>query len=362
ALNDRVIFNNCWMRSYQDTYLTAYGSTTYRHYVKDCRIEGAVDFIYGSGDVYFDKCLIYCSRPSGGYIVAPGNLAGTKWGYVFQNCTIDGPSSSYVTYLGRPWANSPMASFFNTTCKIGIYPAGWWYKMGAIPAIFADYSTMDANGNPMDLTQRIANYEYDVKDANGNVINTVKGTAKSSFTDAEAAQYTYENVIAGSDGWDPRAIIEPTSAPSNAIVTSAGAISWNATDYAICYVVKKNNKVIGFTKNTSFTDAAYAEGATCTVTAVAESGALSPESIAVFSGIPTQTISANASLVKACFENNNLIVSELEPGSTVSVYSFVGTLLAKQITISNILTFSSMPSCIVKINSRSVNCCIKVLK
>ncbi|WP_243349323.1 pectinesterase family protein [Parabacteroides sp. FAFU027] len=362
ALNDRVIFNNCWMRSYQDTYLTAYGSTSYRHYVKDCRIEGAVDFIYGSGDVYFDKCLIYCTRPSGGYIVAPGNLAGTKWGYVFQNCTVDGPNASYTTYLGRPWANSPMASFFNTTLKIGVYPAGWWYKMGAIPAIFADYNTMDANGNPVDMSQRISNYEYDVKDANGNVINTVKGTAKSSFTDAEAAQYTYENVMSGSDGWDPRAIIEPTNAPSNVIVTSGGAISWNATDYAICYVVKKNNKVIGFTKNASFTDAAYTSGATYKVTAVAESGALSSESIAVFSGVPTQIISANTSPVNAYFENNNLVVTGLEPGSTVSVYSFVGTLLAKQTATSNLSTFNSMPSCIVKVSSKSINCSIKVMK
>ena len=68
-----------------------------------------------------------------------------------------------TTYLGRAWQNSPKTVFLNTTLKTGVYATGWYYKMGAIPAVFADYNTMYANGSGVDLSQRISNYEYDIK-------------------------------------------------------------------------------------------------------------------------------------------------------------------------------------------------------
>ena len=353
--NDRVVLNNCWLRSYQDTYLTTYGNVAYRHYLKNCRIEGAVDFIYGGGDVFFDKCLIYCTRSAGGYIVAPSHLTGTKWGYVFSDCTIDGPSASYTTYLGRPWTNSPMASFFNTTCKIGIYPAGWWHAMGAIPAIFADYNSMDGNGSPLDLSQRISLYDYV---SNGT---TITGTAKKSFTDAEAATYTYENVTSGTDGWDPRTVTEPTNAPANVTITSGGNLTWVATQYAICYVVIRNNKVIGFTTGTSYTDASYTAGASYKLVAVAESGALSPSTVAL-NGVSTEVNSHNMNNAYAYTTDRTLVVKNVTLGSQVSMYGIKGDLLARKLATSSVVTFECVSPCVLKIangNSRSV---IKVVK
>ncbi|MDD4969513.1 MAG: pectinesterase family protein [Paludibacter sp.] len=353
--NDRVILNNCWLRSYQDTYLTTYGNVAYRHYLKNCRIEGAVDFIYGGGDVFFDKCLIYCTRSAGGYIVAPSHQTGTKWGYVFSNCTIDGPNASYTTYLGRPWANSPMASFFNTTCKIGIYSTGWWHSMGAIPAIFADYNSVDATGSPLDMSQRISTYDYV---SNGN---TITGTAKSSFTDTEAATYSYENVTTGTDGWDPRIVTEPTNAPANVTLGSGGSLNWDATQYAICYVVIKNNKVIGFTAGTNYTDASYIAGATYKLVAVSESGALSPATAAV-SGLGTGANQTIKNSVYAYFTDKNLVVKNLIIGSTVSVYNFNGMLLFKQIAKSNILAIPVNAACVLRITSDNESVSLKVIK
>jgi pectin methylesterase-like acyl-CoA thioesterase len=360
TLNDRVILNNCWLRSYQDTYLTAYNSASARHYVKNCRIEGAVDFIYGSGNVFFDQCLIYCTRPSGGYIVAPGHISGTPWGYVFDHCTIDGTSASYTTYLGRPWVNSPMASFFNTTFKIGIYPEGWWYKMGAIPTIFADYKSVDASGNLVDLSQRISQYQYDVKDANGVVISTVTGTAKNSFTDAEAANYSYDNVTSGSDGWDPKAQIIPTSAPANLKKVSDG-LTWDATPYAICYVVEKNGKVIGFPTTNAYTDAAYSSTATYKVTAVSEFGALSVSAIAS-NGTTTQDIVPGLNKVYAYTVDRTLVVKNVTPGAQVSVYGITGILLAKKTATATSVAFDFVSSCIVKVVTGNNNSVIKVIK
>jgi pectin methylesterase-like acyl-CoA thioesterase len=353
--NDRVILNNCWLRSYQDTYLTTYGNVAYRHYVKNCRIEGAVDFIYGGGDVFFDQCLIYCTRSAGGYIVAPSHQTGTKWGYVFSNCTIDGPNASYTTYLGRPWANSPMASFFNTTFKIGVYPTGWWHSMGAIPAIFADYNSVDATGSPLDMSQRISTYDYV---SNGS---TITGTAKKSFTDTEAATYSYENVTSGTDGWDPRTVTEPTNAPANVTLASGGALSWDATQYAICYVVIRNNKVIGFTTGTSYTDASYAAGVSYKLVAVSESGALSAATTAV-GGLSTGANQTAKNGVYTYFIDKNLMVNNLTIGSTISVYNFNGMLLYKQIAKSSSVAVPVNTACVVRINSDTESLSLKVIK
>jgi hypothetical protein len=354
TLNDRIVLNNCWLRSYQDTYLSSYGRVADRHYIKNCRIEGAVDFIYGGGDVFFDKCTIYCTRSAGGYIVAPSHLPGTAWGYVFNSCIIDGTSSSYTTYLGRPWANSPKASFFNTTAKINIYPVGWFDHMGAIPAIFADYNTMDATGNLTDMSARISKYWY----ISGT--DTIRGTAKNSFSSAEASTYTLKNVLTGSDGWDPVSIVETTKNPAN-VINTKGTITWDATSYAICYIILRNNKVIGFTTSPIFTDNAYSASATYSVIAAAESGALSSATIATKAG-NTDVNASSTQKLNAYFNSNKLIVDNLEFGSTVSVYSFTGMLLVKQIAICNTLSLQINSSCIVKVDNNNKVTALKVIK
>lgn len=353
--NDRTILNNCWLRSYQDTYLTTYGNVSYRHYLKNCRIEGAVDYIYGGGDVFFDHCTLYCNRSSGGYIVAPSHQTGTAWGYVFSNCTIDGPNASYITYLGRPWTNSPKASFLNTSCKIGIYPAGWLEHMGAIPAIFADYNSVDANGYPLDLTSRIDQYWI------GDTNNKTWGTAKKSFTDTEAAQYNYENVTVGSDAWDPRAIIEPTDVPASVIVSSNGTVSWDATSYAICYIVLKNNKVVGFTTANSYSDVSFNAQAVYKVIAVAESGALSSAATAVASVI-TSSIDPMKQKTYVSVAKNQITVHQLEVGAKVSVYSLTGKLLFHGVAGSNTLVLPYDGICVVKVQSDRETVTLKAIQ
>lgn len=356
--NDRVILNNCWLRSFQDTYLTAYGNVAYRHYIKNCRIEGAVDFIYGGGDVYFDKCTIFCKRSTGGYIVAPSHQTGTKWGYVFSNCTIDGTDASYITYLGRPWSNRPMTSFFNTICKINIYPAGWYYKMGAIPAIFADYNSVDANGFALDLTQRISTYQID--SLKNGVTSTYTYTGiKNSFTDTEAATYTYENVVSGTDNWDPRTIIEPTVAPAN-VTRVTGGLTWDASPYAICYIVEKNGKVVDFVTTNSYSNAGYSSTATYKITAVSESGALSTAAV-----VSTSTKIDNAektNLITYFNSNRELTVDNIEKGAQVSVYNFNGLLLAKKQATATKITLPVATPCIVKVVSNNTTTTLKVFR
>lgn len=286
--SDRFTANNVWLRSFQDTYLTAYGGSAFRHYWRNSKIEGAVDFIYGGGDVFFDKCTITCVRKNGGYIVAPSHNAATLWGYVFSHCTIDEAHASGVTtYFGRPWHQAPKTVFLYTTLKANVYPTGWYYKMNAIPAVFADYGTMDANGNMVDTSYRIEDYEYNKTDSSGNMI-TVKGKAKKSLTDAEAATYTYENVaIRNGSNWDPRMMTEAPEKPGKVLIKGS-TISWNDVPYSRLYIIFRDGKVLDFTTNGTYTDSSAVSGNAYTyaVQAVSEYGALSAMTNAVDDTLP----------------------------------------------------------------------------
>ncbi|MDD4969511.1 MAG: pectinesterase family protein [Paludibacter sp.] len=351
--NDRLIFKNCWMRSYQDTYMTGSGMA-YRGYLTNCKIEGAVDFIYGQGDFFFDRCTIYCTRPAGGYIVAPNHPVGTKWGYVFSNSTLDG-NAGVVTYLGRPWHAAPKTSFFNTTCKIGIYPVGWWYTMGGIPAVFADYNTMDMNGNPIDLSQRITEYQYTVTNTDGST-SIVKGTAKNSFTDAEAATYTYENVTAGTDSWDPKIKTEVTDAP---LVSLAGSsVSWNAVDYAICYVVISNGKIV---KTTTATSYQATSNGSVKVLAVSEYGALSVESNSV-QVTSTAVNNTNASKLKLAQVDNSVEISNIPKNSIVKAFNFSGMMIFNKLNVSDNIHIQVNQNMMIQIKTQHGVEVFKVLK
>ena len=72
---DRVVLDRCDFKSFQDT-LRLDG----RVYVRECRIEGDVDFIWGGGTIYFDRCDILALHD--GYLVQSRNGA-EKFGYVF---------------------------------------------------------------------------------------------------------------------------------------------------------------------------------------------------------------------------------------------------------------------------------------
>jgi pectin methylesterase-like acyl-CoA thioesterase len=320
TLNDKIAMKNCNLRSYQDTYLSSYNNVADRHYLQNCRIEGAVDFIYGGGDVFFDNCNIVCTRKDGGYIVAPSHKTGTAWGYVFSNCTIDEAHATGVTtYFGRPWQNAPKTVFLNTKLKASVYPVGWYYSMGAIPAVFADYGTMDANGNPVDLSQRISEYVYYTDNDGDGVKDTITGTAKNKLTDAEAATYTYENVILRSgDTWDPRMIAEAPDKPSNVFVNSF-TITWDSVKYSRLYIILRNDTVIGFSTDLQYNDTSAVTGHSYVykVQSVSEYGALSEMTTATETSQKfAQTISISSVGSKVYGDAPFAIVATVAPNSS----------------------------------------------
>ena len=311
ALNttgDRTVFKNVAMLSYQDTWITP-STSNYRVYAKDCFIEGAVDFIYNSGNIYIDNTTLYINRKSGGYIVAPSHAADVKWGYVFMNCTITAPGNPAETdvWLGRPWHNQPKTVFINTTAEVTIPAAGWYEKMGGLPALWAEYNTMDGDGNPLDLSQRRSSYWKEVDGEQVWVHNV-----KNVLTAEEAAQYTVKNVLSGSDNWQPSIITESCAAPQAKI--EGNKIVWDAVPYAICYVVYKNDEVAGFTTECEF---AYESGAEYKVFAANEQGGLSKASVpGVTDGISSLP-TADGQLPTAIYTLDGKRVQQLQQGINI---------------------------------------------
>ncbi len=245
---DRLAFYNCKFRSFQDTWETSTHLEDDRTYVKNCHIEGAVDYFYGGGNAFLEQCTMYNVR-KGSVIVAPCHRSAT-YGYVFSNCIIDGNdlAKSGTTALGRPWHNSPKTVYINTVAKVAISPTGW-NNMGAIPALFAEYNTVDADGNPVDLTNRRTEYAFGSKEDG----TYTTGSCRAVLEADEVAKYSYENVMSGSDHWNPRMLMEPVDAPTDIYwYKDANSVAWKASQFAICYVVfDAQDNVLAITKDTS---------------------------------------------------------------------------------------------------------------
>ncbi len=314
---DRCTFRNVKLTGFQDTHLTGNGRQLYQN----CDIRGSVDFIFGGGDVFFNDCLLYCEARSGGDVItAPSTTTASTWGYVFNSCTIDGDAAtqSNIYLLGRPWQNAPRSIFINT--KMNILPASeGWTNMGVIPALFAEYNSMTASGQTVDLSNRRSSFTT----SGGSTTNGLQ----TVLTDNQATQYTLSNVLKGSDSWDPTSKTEVTDAPSN-VIMSNGTLSWNQTNYAICHIILRDNNVIGLTTGTTFTDNAYSSTSQYAVIAAAESGALSNATAA--GSQTTNTLNASEKKVIAFCENGMLYLSNLPAPCKVEIYSINGKIISSQ--------------------------------
>ncbi|EYU32660.1 hypothetical protein ABFS82_14G034600 [Erythranthe guttata] len=127
---DKTVFYRCGFFGLQDTLWDERG----RHYFKLCTIQGAVDFIFGSGQSLYERCTIsVVSRALNGipgYITAQGRSHAEETnGFVFKDCNIVGNGK---TFLGRPWREYARVVFYNTSMSDIVVPQGWdsWFSVG----------------------------------------------------------------------------------------------------------------------------------------------------------------------------------------------------------------------------------------
>lgn len=217
-----------------------------------------------------EESTLYNVR-SGSVIVAPCHES-VKYGYVFRNCVIDGneQAADGKLKLGRPWHNSPKAVYINTLVKIPLAPEGWT-NMGTIPALFAEYNSMDMNGKTLDLSCRKTEYETGGKEKR-------KGECRATITSNEAALYTYENIIKSKDGWDPRSMMEQLPAPAH-IRWEQDGLKWDAVPGALGYVLDVNGKIVDITSDTQSLWKSDMKGVVLLIRAVNRNGTLGEQGV-----------------------------------------------------------------------------------
>lgn len=267
---DRVSFYNCAMVSYQDTWWIRMNNKpeeiNARNYADNCWIEGKTDYVYGNANLLVENSTFYNVGLSGNVMTAGSHYDGTTWGHIMKDCTVDGlASANGTTYFARPWQNKPISVWINTTCKVNLDPAGYM-DMSVLPYIYGEYNTVDANGTPVDTSNRKTSFSV-------NGVSTPYDK-NMVFTESEIADYTYENIIMGTDGWNPKSFYTTEELPAVENVSIYGTtLSWDGQNKAICYLVFEDDEFIGQTTETTME--VDANGGDYTVKAVNKYGSLS---------------------------------------------------------------------------------------
>lgn len=239
---DRVSVTSCNLEGWQDTYRT--GKDGQRHIVRNSKVTGTTDFIYGAGEVLFDDVTLHVLRTSN--VIAAPDHSSAKYGYVFRNATITAAQSGSQTHLGRPWGNTPKVSYINTRLTSGVsIPAAGWQDMGGLPTQMAEYNTMDANGNAVDLSQRKTSFTADGKTS----------SSKAVLSKLEADSYKLDYILRGTDEWD--ADWQAFILPAPQLTVSGNTASWTEpTGFAQCYLVTLDGKATITTSNSISTGGA----------------------------------------------------------------------------------------------------------
>ncbi len=200
---DGTICKNVRLLSYQDTYYS--NKPGQKLYWENGAIHGTVDYICGSGTVYFNEVLLFCekraSNGGGSDCITASNsqtASGDK-GYIFESCTIQ--SECPTVSLSRAWNDQPQVIFLNTVMdqSAGNFTLTGngiqrWTIAGmnnCDPHIFGEYNSVDTEGNVVSPES-----------------NKVKFTSTNSpemetiLSADRAAEYTYEKVLGT---WNPKA-------------------------------------------------------------------------------------------------------------------------------------------------------------
>lgn len=205
SMTDKVFFNKCRFIGRQDTlYLkgASKGKTVFgdvndaRTYLKDCYIEGTVDYIFGDGTAFFENCDLHMTyRENGGHYTA-ANTTLSNIGYVFYKCTLTadpqyGNEPNSVVDLGRPWQGDDAYPYYGShTVFIECVMPDCLNSLGFVPwndstvknkIRYMEYGSVDSEEKPIELAP-------------------IRNDFMKLLTKEQAESYTVVNVL---NGWNP---------------------------------------------------------------------------------------------------------------------------------------------------------------
>ncbi len=183
--NARAILHDVDFFSYQDT-VQLNGQT----YLSNCRIEGDVDFMWGTGPCYFDGCTARSLR-SGTYFTQIRNQA-TNHGFVYVRCNFEGAPGVAGSFLSRiAPARFPASEVVLLDCTLtdAVAAAAWRFDQAgdASGVHFWEAGSRRPDGQPVDMSRRFS------------------GSRQLTADDAELiANYRSPAFVLG-HGWNPGA-------------------------------------------------------------------------------------------------------------------------------------------------------------
>ena len=189
ALNadgDRQTYVDDVFYGHQDT-LLGWGSSsgsTLRNYFYDSTIEGDVDFIFGDNTMVFDHSTIDIlddGFSNEGAITAAATYSTNPYGILVTDSTVETANTTQDWWLGRPWepvtGMNPQVLFRGTSLPSAIDNSTPWTDMGATTWQSARLDQYDDSG--------------------------AAAGSGPQLSASEAASYTAQHYLAGSDDWDP---------------------------------------------------------------------------------------------------------------------------------------------------------------
>ena len=182
---DHAVFTRVRILSTQDTlYLARPQNEQSRVYFRDCYVEGHVDFVFGNGNAYFDRCQLHgLTRDNVFYTAQSRNHPDEDSAFVFNDCLLTAAADARNIFLGRAWRPYARVIWINSRMDAPIEPAGWreWYpdrSKTLDTAYFAEYRSSGRGASPA------------TRDARSH-----------QLTDAEAEQWSLARFFDGDVGW-----------------------------------------------------------------------------------------------------------------------------------------------------------------
>ena len=254
-----TICKNVTMKAHEGTY----SSTTWNgnsiqnpksvnktdNYYEDCQLWGTYYFMHDQGQAWWERPTIVLRRRSSTSVISFTEHYKTEqpWGYVINKGLVKAENATAANLvnnrfaLGSSLRNSPAVTFLNT--KFDVIPRAEGYVAGLSGALcrLHEYNSLDANGTPLDLTQRTI-----------SVMSPATGSDDPVLTADQAADYNLHNVLGGDNAYDPTVYVRQVdmedSAPGNSTNTMGQTIlTWKSYDDALCYFIFRINEETGDT-------------------------------------------------------------------------------------------------------------------
>ena len=211
--NNRIVLNRVNLKSFQDTLLLQ-GQSNQGGFVNESYIEGDVDFLWGSGAVYFRNTELKMLRTDAFYTQVRNGA--DRNGFVFVNCRLTrapGITGAYLTRIDPDVPLSPTPAgytngfpfsqvvFINTVMDAHVRPDPWRFDnpSNAVNAAnypnirFWEYNSTRPDGTAVDVSQR--------------------HPVSRQLTAAEAAQWSDPSFVLG--GWSPQTKLTAAVSLSN---------------------------------------------------------------------------------------------------------------------------------------------------